>query len=348
MPGVVSLLVGISDVSSSPISEGRLPEVSVIIAVKNEERTIESTIESVLKIDYPDYDVILVDGGSRDRTMFIAKQNGIKVIQTKDSTPGQGRNAGIRNSSREIIAFVDGDCYVARKDWLRNAAALLRQEDVGGVSGPIISSYKGTYLSRALLNVLSTFFASAGSPLFARFEKQREVRSIPSCNAVYRREALETAGLYSEDLRFCEDADLNYRMRKAGYRLIYSPNVIVEHDWKVHSPTSFFHYMLRYGAGRAIASRKYRYLFSPFYAVPSVAFLCVFFLLLLSFIYGGLFMYLTGLLFSLYGIMTLISAFLAAHRFKDIKMVVVAPVAYVITHIGYAIGFISGMITRHV
>lgn len=237
---------------------------------------------------------------------------------------------------------------MARKDWLKNAAALLQQEDVGGVSGPVISSSRGTYLSRALLNVLSTSFASAGSTHFARFEKQREVRSIPSCNAVYRREALETAGLYSEDLRFCEDADLNYRIRKAGYRLIYSPNVIVEHDWKIHSLTSLFHHMLRYGSGRAIASRKYRYLFSPFYVAPSVAFLCVSSLLLLSFIYGGIFMHVTGLLFSLYGIVALISAFLAAHRFKDIKMVVVAPVASIITHVGYAIGFISGIIRRHV
>ena len=345
-----------SYISDSSASEGRPPKASIIITVKNEERTIANTIKSVLRIDYPSYEVILIDGGSADRTTSVAKQikgnpcpsqNRVKIIEMKDYTPGQGRNVGIRSSSGNIVAFVDGDCYVAKEDWLKSAVALLKQENMGGVGGPAISCGRGTYLSRALLDVLSTFFASAGSTLFARFKKQKEVKNIPSCNAVYRREALEKAGSYSEDLRFCEDVDLNYRIRKGGYRLIYSPNVVVEHDWKIHSLTSLFYHMLRYGAGRAIASRKYRYLFSPFYVAPSVAFLCVSSLLLLSLIYGGIFMHVTGLLFSLYGIVALISAFLAAHRFKDIKMALLAPIAYVVTHVGYAIGFILGL-TRDV
>jgi len=325
----------------------KTPKVSVILTVKNEERTIGHAIECILRVDYPDYEVIVVDGGSEDQTVGIAKNHRVRVIQTKDSTPGQGRNVGIANSSHPIIAFVDGDCYVERKDWLRNGVDLLRQEDIGGVGGPIIPFSEAPYMSRALMDVLSTFFMNAGSAQFAKYEKQREVESISSCNAVYRREVIERAGLFAEDLRFGEDADLNYRIRKLGYRLVYSPKVIVKHDWKVYSFSSLFRYMLRYGAGRAVAVKKHPYLFSLLHAVPSFALICISVLFLLSLVFGGIFMYATLLPVSSYCALAFISAFFAAYRFKDIKMVLVAPVTYVLVHVGYAVGFILGLFSRN-
>ncbi len=324
-------------------SEGT-PRVSVIFTVKNEGRTIGRAIESVRGIDYPDYEVIVVDGGSEDQTVAVAKGHGVKVIQTKDSTPGQGRNVGIVNSSHPIVAFIDGDCYVEGKDWLRNSVDLLRQEDIGGISGPVTPFSKAPYLSKAIMDVLSTFFANAGSAQFARYKKQKEVKSVPSCNAVYRREAIERAGLFAEDLRFCEDADLNHKIRKLGYRLVYSPKVIVEHDWKVYSFVSLFRYIFRYGVGRAIAVRKRHYLFSLLNAVPSIALVLASFLVLLSLVFGGPFLYSAVLLLSSYCALAFVSTFFAVYRFKDIKMLLVAPVTYVLAHVGYSIGFILGFL----
>lgn len=325
----------------------QMPKVSVILTVKNEERTIGCALESVREIDYPNYEVIVVDGGSEDQTVAIAKDHGAKVIQTKDSTPSQGRNVGIANSSHPIVAFIDGDCYVEGKDWLRNGVDLLRQEDIGGIGGPVTPFSKAPYLSKAIMDVLSTFFANAGSTQFARYEKQKEVKSIPSCNAVYRREAIERAGLFAEDLRFCEDADLNHRIRTLGYRLVYSPKVTVEHDWKVYSFLSLFRYIFRYGVGRGVAVRRHPYLFSLLNAVPSIALVCASFMFLLSLIFGGRFLHVTLLLVS-YCALAFVSAFFAAYRFKDIKMVLVAPVTYVLVHVGYAIGFILGLFGRYV
>lgn len=324
----------------------KAPKVSVILAVKNEERTIDRAIESVLRVDYPDYEVIVVDGGSEDQTVAVAKNHNVRTIQTKDSTPGQGRNEGIVNSSCPIVAFIDGDCYVKRKDWLRDSVHLLREEDVGGISGPVTPFSEAPHMSRTLMNVLSTFFANAGSAQFARYKKLREVKSIPSCNAIYRREAIERAGLFAEDLGFCEDADLNYRIRKLGYRLVYSPKMIVEHDWKVYSFASLLRYMLRYGAGRAVAVKKYPYLFSLLHAVPSFALVCISFLFLMSLVFGGISIYATLLLVSSYCALAFISGLFAANRSKDMKMVLVAPVAYVLVHVGYAIGFILGLFSR--
>jgi len=325
----------------------KTPKVSVILTVKNEERTIGHAIESVLRIDYPDYEVIVVDTGSEDQTVRIAKQYEIKTVQVNASTPGIGRNVGIKNSYGEIVAFVDGDCYVSRKDWLKTAVGLLGQKNIGGVSGPVVSSSQSTYMSKVLLDVFSTFFASAGSASFSQYKKQKELKSLPSANAIYRREALEKVGLFSEDLKFCEDTDLSYRIRKAGYRLIYSPNVVVEHDWKVYSFVSLFNRILKYGTGRAVAGKRYPYLFSFFHAVPSFVLICLSFLLILSFLYKGPFMYATVLLVASYGALAFVSALLAAYQFRDIKMMAIAPVTYILVHTGYAIGFILGLFSRN-
>ena len=103
-------------ITRDPLSSDleKAPKVSVILTVKNEERTIGRAIESLLGIDYPDYEVIVVDGGSKDRTVTVAKNYRVRIIQTKDSTPGQGRNVGIVNSSYPVVALIDGDCYVKR------------------------------------------------------------------------------------------------------------------------------------------------------------------------------------------------------------------------------------------
>jgi len=327
--------------------EEKLPMVSVVVTVKNEERTISSVIDSLLDLDYPRYEVIVVDGGSEDHTVSMAKRAGVKVIEIKDSAPSQGRNVGVKVSSGNIIAFVDGDCYVTR-DWLRNAVFLLRRKEVGGVGGPTISSKRGLYLSRALLDIQSSFFANAGSTVFARYKKTGEVKNIPSCNAVYRRNVLEKAGLFSEDLRFCEDVDLNHRIRKLGYDIVYSTDVVVEHDWKVNSFKSLFRYMLNYGVGRAMAAKQRHFLFSPLYAVPSIALLLFSLFLLLSFVFGGSFLYITGFLLFLYIVMIFLSTLVVAYRFRNIGLVVLAPVAYVTVQAGYAIGFILGMVKREV
>ena len=319
------------------------PGVTIILTVKDQQRTIARAIESLQSIDYPDYDIVVVDGGSEDQTVTIAREHSVRTIQTVDSAPGQGRNRGIVDTSSQIVAFIDGDCCVEAVSWLRDCVRLLGQDEIGGVGGPVVPYAGAPYMSKALMNALSTYLANAGSAQFARYRKQTEVRSIPTCNAVYRREAIERAGLFAEDLRYCEDADLNYRIRKLGYHLVYSPNIVVQHDWKVSSFTSLFRYMITYGAGRCIAAKRHTHLFSPLQVLPSFALACAFLLFALSLVLHGIFDYVTLVLVSSYFALVFASAFLAAYQFRDVKMVLLAPIAYVLVHVGYGVGFILGL-----
>jgi len=319
-----------------------LPHVSIIVTVKNEEKKLKETLEALTRIDYPSYEVVLVDGGSNDGTINIAEKFPIKTIQASDSNPGQGRNIGVENSSGEVIAFIDGDC-VPERDWLRKSVESLKCKGVGGVGGPMVPYEKSNHLSKTILNALSTIFANAGSTNFARYKKSKVVKNIPSCNAIYRREILEEARLFSDDLKYCEDVDLNYKIRKKGYCVMYSPDLAVKHNWKVDSFFSLFQFMLKYGAGRAIASRKYRHLASLLHVLPSV---CLIFIL--SLFAGAAFVNFFGLLAELlifsYLILSFFFGLLCFYRFHDTKIILVAPITYIITHVGYALGYILGLI----
>jgi len=101
-----------------------LPSVSIVVTAKNEEKNIANLLDSIARLDhFEGVEVILVDGGSTDKTPEIAsKYPFVKLIASK-SNISQGRNIGIKNSSGRIIAFTDADCIV-EKSWLRRRKSM--------------------------------------------------------------------------------------------------------------------------------------------------------------------------------------------------------------------------------
>ena len=79
-----------------------MPKVSVVIPLYNKGSFIGRALESVFSQGFEDYEIIVVDGGSCDKTVHVARQKGVKMIQTEDFTPSQGRNLGIIKSSGNI------------------------------------------------------------------------------------------------------------------------------------------------------------------------------------------------------------------------------------------------------
>lgn len=99
-----------------------LPFVSVIIPTLNEERYIGKCLESIFNLDYPKnrYEIILVDNGSKDRTIEITKKFNAKIIKRKSLTIGTLRNIGARDARGSILAFIDADC-IADRNWIKRA-----------------------------------------------------------------------------------------------------------------------------------------------------------------------------------------------------------------------------------
>jgi glycosyltransferase involved in cell wall biosynthesis len=309
--------------------------VSIIVTVKNEEDKISETLAALKEIDYPSYEIILVDGGSTDQTLDIAQKFAINIVKTSDSYPGQARNVGIAHAQGNIIAFTDGDC-LPNKDWLTNAVGLLKTNKADGVGGPLLPYEKSTFLAKAILDSLSAPLVSAGSTNFIRHNQQRYVKSLPSSNAIYPKTILEDVGFFSDELRYCEDTELNYKIINKSYKLMFSPTVVVQHNWKVTSFISLFNLMLNYGAGRAIAVRKFRYLFSLLNLFPSLSLL---FFLLSFFISTQIAL----LAITIYALIIIVPTISALFLYKNPSLIFVAPLTYIITHTAYAIGYLSGL-----
>ena len=86
--------------------------VSVIVLTKNEERNIRRCLDSLSKLDYPEYEIIVVDS-SNDRTPEMARSyRNVRVVRDMDATFASGRNRGIMESKYDIVAFTDADCII--------------------------------------------------------------------------------------------------------------------------------------------------------------------------------------------------------------------------------------------
>ncbi len=118
---------------------------SVIIPALNEEKYIAESIKALLRQDIPrkDFEIIVVDNGSRDKTKQIAKKTGADIVITeKKRGTNIARQSGINASSGKILAFLDADC-LPPPDWLRKIEKILKQKNIAAVSGPYDYGFKG-------------------------------------------------------------------------------------------------------------------------------------------------------------------------------------------------------------
>ncbi len=224
------------------------PTVSVVVTVLNSRSTLADCVQSLLGQTYPRdrYEVILVDGGSRDGSPEIMGGFPIRVISAPGTTIGAGRNRGIQASTGEIVAITDGD-IVADRRWLEELVAPFEDPAVGAVGGPNLTNPRAPRFSR-LVGLLPE-----ESPHFDRLQEVGHML-VYTRNAAYRREAMVRARQFNEGARAGEDPELNWRISQLGYKLIFNPGASV---WHYHRTTlrAFIRQHWRNGHGVGQLSR---------------------------------------------------------------------------------------------
>ncbi len=231
--------------------------IAVIITVKNGQKTIEKCLDSVLESDCKNLEIIVVDDCSTDSTPEVLRKYGpkIRVITNEQNKgPAVSRNIAAASSKSEYFAFTDSDCIVG-KNWLMELFSSLDDPKVAGAGGCQAMPEDETGFGRIISSFLSSM-SFATEYLRAPQEKCAITDHNPSCNVMYKRDAFLQVGGFSQTLWTAEDVDLDYRIRKEGYSLVFNPRAIVYH-YRPRSLKEFAEKMFRYGVAQGVMIRKY-------------------------------------------------------------------------------------------
>ncbi|NTU67294.1 MAG: glycosyltransferase family 2 protein [Chlorobiaceae bacterium] len=199
-----------------------LPFVSVIIPSFNEEESIAQCIESAMALDYPAYEIIIVDDGSRDLTLPIIERYDVSVIRLSTNRGKvEALNRGIEKAKGEIIFFTDSDSSLDPKI-LRYLVEGFTDPTVGAVAGMVLPKRHNSYLLK-----MQTIEYIYGQSIIkaAQFKSGGAVSICPGPATAFRRSVLlETGGYKSRTL--AEDFDITLEMMELGYRAIYEPRAV--------------------------------------------------------------------------------------------------------------------------
>ncbi len=228
----------------------RYPKVSVVVASYNGDRTLRSCLDSLRRLNYPDYEVILVDDGSTDTTQEIAaKYPEVRNIRHERNLGlSVARNSGISAATGEIVAFTDSDCR-ADEDWLYYIVASLLDSEFVGVGGPNLLPPEDSAVAAAVM-------VSPGGPAHVMLT-DRQAEHIPGCNMAFYKWALEEIGGFDPIYtKAGDDVDVCWRLQQAGYRIGFSPAGFVWH-YRRSTAGAYLKQQHGYGEAEALLVRKH-------------------------------------------------------------------------------------------
>ncbi|QQG48802.1 MAG: glycosyltransferase family 2 protein [archaeon] len=198
--------------------------VSVIVPAYNEEKSIEPAIKSLLEQDYANYEVILVDDGSTDGTVAVARGLEGPILRVL-STPNRGKaealNTGIAASNGDIVVTVDADTRLNKGALTSLAARFEADSKIGAVAGNVKVDRPSGLLQR-----LQEVEYTTGIGLTRKGQSMLStVMIVPGPIAAFRRAAVAEAGGFSSDT-FAEDFDMTLGILKKRHRVEYEDTAV--------------------------------------------------------------------------------------------------------------------------
>jgi len=264
-------------------SDEELPKVSIIIPAFNEEKSMARTIESITASDYPKdkFQIIVVDDGSKDKTLEIARRYKSKLVEvyTKENGgKGTALNFALRKCKGDIIFTMDADTFVAPHS-VKEMTRYFKNPNVMSVSPSML-----IYEPRGALQRIQQAEYLFGLFIRKAFCLVNAIHVTPGAFSAYRKTFFDKYGGYDEG-NITEDLEMSLRIQYKGYPIEYSP----ESPAYTIAPNKFKPLMIqrrRWYTGLMRNTWKYRGIFSPKYGdlglfIMPIAWISIFFSVIL-------------------------------------------------------------------
>jgi glycosyltransferase involved in cell wall biosynthesis len=283
--------------------------VAVVITIKNEEGSIFRLLNSLENQSLKPYEVIIVDGGSKDKTVeiiksFIASKDSFKLVLAEGANRPKGRNIGISAATAEIIAITDAG-VVLDKNWLENLIRPLAQENADFVGGVYVQD--GQSLLQKCIGILQ----------YPNIEKLNANDFIPSCRSVvFKKDVWKSVGYWPEHLEKADDTYFDLKVREKGFKIALAKDAVVSWTAK-NSLKGLFQQYSSYAEWDVRASLLSKL---KIYRLMILAYIILAFLLFLIFEFGF-----WGFLFSFLVVLAYlgvsgVKAFIKTRRFPSILL----------------------------
>jgi glycosyltransferase involved in cell wall biosynthesis len=237
------------------------PKVSVVVCSYNGGRTLEGCLRSLSRLNYPNYETIVIDDGSTDDTSAIAQRFPVRCIRTENGGLSRARNLGVAESTGEIVAFIDADAF-ADRDWLFYMVTALQDQEASAVGGPNLSPQGDPFLARCVDH-------APGNPTHVLID-DHFAEHVPGCNMAFRKDALVAIGGFDVVHRTAgDDVDVCWKLLARDRKIAFAPSGIVWHHRRP-SIGAFLKQQKGYGFAEAHLRQRYPGRFNVFgYAVWS-------------------------------------------------------------------------------
>lgn len=324
-----------------------LPVVSVVIPCRNEARFIAACLESLVANDYPRecLEVVVVDGMSEDGSReivagYVRRFPFIRLLDNPDRITSAALNRGIRSSSGSVVFWMGAHSQYA-PNYIRESVWHLRNSDADNVGGIMITVARSPgWLAEAIVAALSSPFGVGNSVFRTHARTRRWVDTV--FGGAFRREVFDQVGLFNEGLVRGQDLEFNLRLRRAGKRTLFVPEIVAyysartdlggfwRHNW-VNGQWAVLPFL--YSSIVPVAVR---------HLVP-LAFVSALTVSLLAGIVWRPAWWLLALVVGLYAVASVAAAVSAAIRRSDWRLVVTLPIVFTILHVSYGLGGLQGI-----
>ncbi len=322
------------------------PKVSFLIPLLNEEKTLAQCLDSLLALQYPSekIEILLAIGNCTDNTRVIAddyakKHSNIRIFENPTGNTSIGRNICIKHATGEMLMNYSGH-VITEKNLLSELAFRLKNQppDVAAVGCSNLSPGKQNFIGMVSGAAFLSFMG--GRNFFSQnavFPQERFTDHLSF--SFYRKEAVEKVGGFDPVFWCGQDYELDIRLRKVGYKILYTPKTKVYH-FKRDSVRSLWRQMYRYGIARAKMVKKHPdtlkffHLLGPGFILGSL-------LVVLLTVFGVFPIWFLASLVVAYLLMSLVSTLQITRK---PSVVVSSVLFYLLIHVGYGAGFIRGVL----